>query len=112
MPEDIPPKDDDEEFEDTGEGSERGVGDSEDEFDDDDEVDEDDENEDSPRGVGDDRSFTSEIGSEGGSQGDLEAERRRPRVTRGSEAGTTAETDELEAFHERRAGGGVGRARH
>lgn len=119
MPDDIRLSDQDKEFEDTDEGLERGIGESEDEFDDDDEDGDEDEEEedededlDSPRGVADDRSFTSEIGSEGGSQGDIETE-RKPRVMRGSEAGTTAETgDERAAFHDRQAGSGVGGPRH
>jgi hypothetical protein len=117
MPDDIrlsDASDEDEEFEDTEEGSERGVGESDDDFEDEDEledVDEDDEDLDAPRGIGDDRSFTSEIGSEGGSQGDMESDRRKPRVMRGSEATTTARTDERREFDDRRAGGGVGKPR-
>lgn len=118
MPDDIRLKDagdEDEEFEDTEEGSERGVGESDDDFDDEDELDEEEEEDEdleSPRGTSEDRSFTSEIGSEGGSQGDMEAERRKPRVMRGSEATTTARTDEQTGFDDRRAGGGVGGPRH
>jgi hypothetical protein len=72
MPDEIRLKSDDEEFEDDTANTERGIGESDDEFDDEDEADEEDEGEDedidSPRGAGDDdRGFTSEIGSEGGS---------------------------------------------
>jgi hypothetical protein len=54
-----------------------------------------------------DRNFTAEIGSEGGSQGDLEKEQRRPHVTRGSEASSTALPADVPSFHDRHAGGGM-----
>ncbi len=120
MPDDIRltgASDEDEEFEDNDEGAERGIGESDEDFDDDDdelreEEEEEDEDLDAPRGIADDRSFTAEIGSEGGSQGDTEADRRKPRVMRGSEATTTARTDEQTGFDDRKAGGGVGGPRH
>jgi hypothetical protein len=116
MPDDIRlkgVKDEDEEHEDPNEGDERGIAESDEDFDEEDELDEEEEDEDldSPRGAGDDRSFTSEVGSEGGSQGDMETERRKPRIMRGSEATTTARTDERTTFHDREAGGGVGKPR-
>lgn len=108
MPDDTRRTADDEEFEVPEDESERGIAEDEEEFDDSDELDEDEDDEDleTEQGMGEDRSFTSEIGSEGGSQGDLEAERRTPRVMRGSEATSTARTDERPAFNDRHAGGG------
>jgi hypothetical protein len=104
---------DEEEFEVPEDESERGIADDEEEFEDTDELDEDEEDEEDleEKGIAEDRGFTSEIGSEGGSQGDLEVERRKPRVMQGSEASTTARTDETPRFDDRHAGGGVERRR-
>ncbi len=119
---------DDEEFVDVGEGepglphddergigddSERGVGEDEDDFEDEeaDESDEEDEDDLDAEGVVEDRGFTAEIGSEGGSHGDIETGRRRPGVMEGSEATTTANPDARPGFDDRRAGGGVGAPR-
>lgn len=93
---------DEEEFEVPEDEGERGIAEDEEEFEDGDEVDEEEEED-----IGEDRSFTSEIGSEGGSQGDMEAGRPKPRVMRGSEATTTAHTDERPRFDDRHEGGGV-----
>lgn len=104
----------DDEYQNQDDEQERGIGDDEEEeFDDTDDLDEEDEEDedlDPPRGIGEDRGFSSEIGSEGGSQGDMEVE-RRSRVMRGSEATTTAMTDQDRGFHDRHAGGGVPRSR-
>jgi|WetSurMetagenome_2_1015567.scaffolds.fasta_scaffold87912_1 hypothetical protein len=106
--------DEDEEFEDEG-AQERGVGETGDEFDDDEDLDEENEEDEDENlasaAIETDRQATAEIGSEGGSQGDLEAERRTPRVMRGSEATTTGVADERDDLVDRRAGGGVGRPR-
>lgn len=104
MPDDIRGRDENEDLDDLDE-QERGIGESDEDFDDEDDSDE--EDLDTPRGIPDDRSFTSEIGSEGGSQGDMEVERRKPRVMRGSEATTTAETDRRTSADDRHAGGGL-----
>lgn len=88
------------------EDSERGIAEEEDEFDEDAEEDEDEDDEmDLPRESGAAKEFTAEIGSEGGSAGDLESSRRQPRVMRGSEATTTAGLDEERRFDDRHAGG-------
>jgi len=50
--------------------------------------------------------FTGEVGSEGGSGGDVEVERRRPRVVRGSESTTTGTPDEGITFKDRKSGPG------
>ena len=50
------------------------------------------------------RGFTGEVGSEGGSAGDIEVERRR--TLRGSEATATAETDDAATLRDRRKGRG------
>ncbi|RPJ63257.1 MAG: hypothetical protein EHM24_24665 [Acidobacteria bacterium] len=50
--------------------------------------------------------FTSEVGSEGGSRGDVEVERKRPRVMRGSESTTTGEPDQDPTFRDRKSGPG------
>jgi hypothetical protein len=110
MPDDKRGSRDDQELEVPEDESERGIAEDEDEFEDTDELDEDEEEDedlDAEKDIGEDRSFTSEIGSEGGSQGDMEADRRKPRVMRGSEATTTARTDERPRFDDRHAGGGV-----
>ena len=54
-----------------------------------------------------DRAFTTEVGSEGGSQGDMEVEEPRPRVLGGSEATTTGTSRQNPGFDDRHAGGGV-----
>jgi hypothetical protein len=113
MPDEKRRRPDDEEFEVPEDESERGIAEDEDEFEDADELDDEeeedeDEDPDAEKGVGEDRGFTAEVGSEGGSQGDLEAKRRKPRVMRGSEATTTAKTDEEPRFDDRHAGGGIG----
>src|SRR5512146_2431584 len=53
-----------------------------------------------------DRSHTSEVGSEGGSPGDIEVERDRRPLTRGSEATTTARPKRETTFNDRPAGKG------
>jgi hypothetical protein len=100
---------DEEEFDVPEDDRERGIADEEEEFEDteEDEEEGDEEDLDLPRDLGQSRGFTSEIGSEGGSQGDLEETRRHPRVMRGSEATTTARVDERPGFDDRHAGGGV-----
>jgi hypothetical protein len=102
---------DEEEFEVPEDESERGIAEDEDEFEDTDELDDDEDEDDedlkADEGLREDRTFTSEIGSEGGSQGDMEAERQKPRVMRGSEASTTARTVEQPRFDDRHAGGEV-----
>ena len=108
MPDDIRSRDEHEDVDDLDE-QERGIGESDEDLDDEDEVeDEEDEDDlDSPRGaVADDRGFTSEIGSEGGSPGERETDRRRPRVMRGSEATSTVWTNPRTSFDDRHAGGG------
>lgn len=99
---------DEEEFDVPEEERERGVAEEDDEFEDTEDLDEEEDEEDidSPKGMTSDRGFTSEVGSEGGSQGDLETRRRKPRVMQGSEATTTAEADRRSDRHDRRAGGG------
>ena len=92
----------------------RGVADNED-FEEVEELDEDieDEDIDNPLGKEDQppseeapprggRGFTGEVGSEGGSGGEMEVKRDRRRALRGSEATTTAATGEDTSFHHRR----------
>jgi len=50
--------------------------------------------------------FTGEVGSEGGSRGDVEVERKRPRVMRGSESTTTGTPDQDSTFRDRKSGPG------
>lgn len=94
-----------------GDDSERGIAEDEDEFEDEDEdTDEDEEDEEDDleaRGITSDRDFTAEIGSEGGSDGDMETERPHPGVLGGSEATTTARPDARPGFGDRQAGGGI-----
>lgn len=83
----------DEEIEFPDEEPERGIADEdEDEFDDTDDLEEDEEDDEDLDPKGGDRGLSSEVGSEGGSEGGLQFERRRPRVTRGSEATTPVRT--------------------
>ena len=90
---------------------ERGV--SDEEFEDAEEdldEDEEEESEDDDLNVGrdlaGDAAFTGEVGSEGGSRGDVEVERQRPRVMRGSESTTTGTPDEDTTFRDRKSGPG------
>ena len=53
-----------------------------------------------------DADFTGEVGSEGGSRGDVEVERRRPRVMRDSESTTTGTPDTESRFRDRKSGPG------
>ena len=50
--------------------------------------------------------FTGEVGSEGGSRGDVEEERKRPRVMRGSESTTPGTPDQDSTFRDRKSGPG------
>jgi hypothetical protein len=96
----------DEEFHVPEEERERGIADDDDEeFEDTEELDEEDQDDDEVKGLARERGFTGEIGSEGGSRGDLETERQK-RVMRGSEATTTARIVEQRRFSDRHAGGG------
>lgn len=54
-----------------------------------------------------DRPFTSELGSEGGSQGALQVEEDHQRIGPGSEATTTATSPTPGQFDDRDADGGV-----
>lgn len=87
---------------------ERGVGD--DEFEDAEDEDEEEEIDDEDLNVGGDwigdAEFTGEVGSEGGSRGDVEVERKNPRVLSGSESTTTGTADQSSSFRDRKSGPG------
>ena len=112
MADELKLKSDEDEFEVPEDEGERGIAEDEDDFDEEEDLDEEDEEETGEdRGfsadIGDDRSFTAEIGDEGGSQGDMETARELPRVTKGSEATTTAVSNEEPRFEDRHEGGGT-----
>lgn len=87
---------------------ERGRAD--DDFEDPDDIDEDEEADDedleAERDLISDATYTGEIGSEGGSRGDVEVERKRPRVMQGSESTTTGTPDQGGDFRDRKSGPG------
>ena len=90
---------------------ERERGSADEEFEDaDEDLDEEDESEDEDlsveRDLISDAGYTGEIGSEGGSRGDVEVERKRPRVMRGSESTTTGTPDQDSTFRDRKSGPG------
>jgi len=84
--------------------AEEELDDAEEEFDEEEDADEEDLS--VERDLISDATFTGEVGSEGGSDGDVEVERKRPRVTRGSESTTTGVPETDSTFRDRKSGPG------